>query len=162
MKIYIAGKVSKDSQFGKHHWRDEFCAQLASLSGLQLQNLDPIKVEQGAMGPQEIFAKDCQLIARADVFVVYLSDDISVGGSQEMLIARYLHKPVIGFAPKGGKFNGATREMFGKTIEDYKDPFVFTTCDQVCGTIEEVAETLKSAVSIRSSGLAIIDDALAR
>jgi|GEM_PF-6501740 hypothetical protein len=24
MKVYIAGKVSQDSQFGKHHWRDEF------------------------------------------------------------------------------------------------------------------------------------------
>lgn len=160
MKLYIAGKVSKDSHFGKHHWRDEFCAELVRLSGITLESLDPIKDEAGISDPQEIFAKDCQLINQADVFVVYLSDDISVGGSQEIVIARYLRKPVIGLAPKGGKFNGATKEMFGEIITDYKDPFVFTTCDRVCGTIEEIAEALKDVTNIKSTGLSIIDEAL--
>lgn len=160
MKVYVAGKVSKDSHFGKHHWRDEFCKELEKLSGLKLENLDPLKIQEGGMPPKEIFTKDCQLISRAEVLVVYLSDDISVGGSQEMLIARYLHKPVIGLAPTGGKFNGSHREMFGQIIEDYKDPFVFATCDIVCSTMEEVAAALKRVPSIKSSGLAIVDKAL--
>lgn len=160
-KIYIAGKVSKDSSFGTHHWRDEFCKQLTELSGVELENLDPLKNEAGMTDPKEIFAKDCQLINQADVFLVYLSDDISVGGSQEMLIARYLHKPVVGYAPYGGKFNGARREMFGKVIENYRDPFVFATCEVVCGTLEEVANTLKDADSLVSEGFQIIDKAIA-
>lgn len=160
MKIYIAGKVSKNSQFGKHHWRGEFCAELEKLSGLKLENVDPLKSESGDMTPSQIFAKDCRLIAQADVFVVYLSDDISVSGSQEILIARYLKKPVIGLAPKGGKFNGARREMLGKIIEDYKDPFVFSTCDKVCDTAEQVAAELKNVKNIKSSGLDIIDESL--
>lgn len=92
--------------------------------------------------------------------VVYLSDDISVGGSQEILIAKYLNKPVIGFAPYGGKFNGATREMQGKTVHDYKDPFVFSTCDIVCGTIEEVSKAIKRIESIVPKTISIIDEAL--
>ncbi len=163
MKIYIAGKVSKESVFKTHHWRDDFCAKLQkNLEGVTLQSIDPLKYEVGTVSPMAIFEKDCQLIAKAEVLVVYLSDDISVGGSQEIMIARYLRKPVIGFAPKGGKFNGATREMFGKIIDNYQDPFVFATCDVVCGTIEEVAEALQNTTAIKSSGLDIIDKALGR
>jgi hypothetical protein len=160
LTLYIAGKVSKDSIFGRHHWRDNFCDELAELSGLALSHLDPLKEEEGIIEPQQIFAKDCQLIQRADALVVYLSDDISVGGSQEILIARYLHKPVIGLAPLGGKFNGCRKEMLGRVIEDYKDPFVFTPCDVVCGSVQETAEALKTIGSVQSKGLQIIDKAL--
>jgi len=160
MKIYIAGKVSKDSHFGKHHWRDEFRAELASLSGLELTQLDPLASQELGQSPQEIFAKDCRLINEADVLVVYLSDDISVGGSQEILVARYLKKPVIGLAPKGGKFNGARREMLGTVVEDYKDPFVFSTCDVVCDSLEAVARALKDIDKLETKGLSIIDEAL--
>lgn len=160
MKIYIAGKVSKESQFGTHHWRDEFCTKLAQLSGLELESLDPLKQESGMTDPKQIFAKDCRLISECDVFVVYLSDDISVGGSQEILIARYLKKPVIGLAPKGGKFNGSKKEMLGKIINDYKDPFVFSTCDFVCSTVEEVAQKLQSIKGFSSTGMSVIDGVL--
>jgi len=155
LKLYIAGKVMKDSSFGTHYWRDDFCEKLATLSGLDLTHIDPLGGETVTMTPQEIFAKNCRQIQRCDAVVVYLSDDISVGGSQEILIARYFKKPVFGLAPRGGKFNGAKREMFGTLIDDYKDPFVFTTCDVVCSSIEEVAEALKKPLPI-SNGLAII------
>lgn len=150
-KVYIAGKVSKDSVFGTHHWRDDFCAKLSELSGIELENLDPLKVEA-------VFAKDCRLINQADFVVVYLSDDISVGGSQEILIAKYLEKPIIGFASWGGKFNGRRHEMHGKVIENYRDPFIFTTCDIVCGTVEEVAQAIKTVDMIKPKTLGIIDD----
>jgi len=161
-KIYIAGKVSKNSIFKTHHWRDDFCAKLIDLSGVELENLDPLKIQENFSNPESIFAKDCKLINQSDFVVVYLSDDISVGGSQEILIAKYLRKSVIGFAPYGGKFNGASREMHGKQIENYKDPFVFSTCDVVCGTIEEVAETIKTIDKIKPKTLEIIDKALKR
>jgi nucleoside 2-deoxyribosyltransferase len=160
LNVYIAGKVSKDSVFGKHHWREEFCLKLETLSGLRLANLDPLAAPETGLSAQEIFAKDCQMINKADVFIVYLSDDISVGGSQEILIARYLRKPIIGFAPLGGKFNGARREMPGQVIEDYKDPFVFATCDIVCGNLIEVGNALQTIDDVVPSGMRIIDEAV--
>lgn len=159
MKVYIAGKVKKDSSFGTHHWRENFVSELERLSGLPLENIDPLAQETAKDDSNAIFEKDCRLIYSCDVFIVYLSDDISVGGSQEILIARYFKKPVIGLAPKGGKFNGATREMYGELLTDYKDPFVFMTCDVVCETIEEVAGVLKKPLPI-SSGLSIIEEAV--
>lgn len=159
MRIYIAGKIQKESNFGTHHWRDAFVAELERLSELKLTNIDPLGKETTTHTPKEIFEKDCRLIQSCEAFIVYLSDDISVGGSQEILIARYFKKPVFGFAPIGGKFNGATREMFGQTITNYKDPFVFATCDVVCGTIEELAEELKKPLPA-SAGLTIIEEAV--
>ncbi len=114
MRLYIAGKVSKNSQFGTSQWRDAFVDELRKLSGLELSHLDPLTAEAGrAYDPQFVFDKDCALINSVDCVVVYLSDDISVGGSQEMLIAKYLHKPLVGFAPYGEKFYCAEKEVGG-------------------------------------------------
>jgi hypothetical protein len=159
MKLYVAGKIQKESTFGTHYWRKDFVEKLRQLSGVELDFVDPLADENLGMSTKDIFQKNCRQIHDSDVCVVYLSNDIAVGGAQEILIARYFNKPVLGLAPLGGKFNGATREMFGKTITDYKDPFVFTTCDQVCATIEELAEALKKPLPV-SSGLSIIEEAI--
>jgi hypothetical protein len=92
--------------------------------------------------------------------IVYLSDDISIGGSQEILIAKYFKIPVIGLAPHGGKFNGADKEYFGKVVKNYNDPFVFTTCDIVCKTIEEVGEAIKSLKAIKPKTLELIPSSI--
>jgi hypothetical protein len=161
LKVYVAGKVSKQSIFGKHQWRDEFCAALMAGNDLVLHNLDPTKKFADPASPPQVFGADCYLIKASDVVIVYLSDDISVGGSQEILIAKYLGKPVIGLAPLGGKFNGSDREHFERLIHDYHDPFVFSTCDVVCKDIEEVAQTLLKLDDMpRQQGIGLIDEAL--
>lgn len=166
MKLYIAGKVGKNSLFGTHHWRDGFLDQLVQLSGLELTHLDPLAYESDReYDPQFVFNKDCWLINQADCVIVYLSDDISVGGSQEMLIAKYLKKPLIGLAPKEGKFNKSRKEHLGKIIENYIDPFVFATCDKVCANVEEVAEILHKLpepkdISIIDQGMWAMDEVI--
>ena len=158
--VYVAGKVSKDSVFGTHDWRDNFCKELEELSGLQIKNLDPTKTGSDQNDSLLVFGADSYLISQSDVIIVYLSDDISIGGSQEILIAKYYNIPVIGLAPHGGKFNGADKEYFGKIVKNYRDPFVFTTCDLVCKTIAEVAEALKSLKNIKPKSLKIIPEAV--
>lgn len=156
MKVYVAGKISKDSVFGTHDWRDNFCAKLEKLSGLKLENLDPTKTGADQADPMLVFGADSYLISLSDVLIVYLSDDISIGGSQEILIAKYFNIPVIGLAKHGGKFNGADKEYFGKIVKNYKDPFVYTTCDVVCKTIEEVSVALKVIKTLTPKTLGII------
>lgn len=156
MKLYVAGKVSKESVFGTHHWRDEFCAKLEELSGITLENIDPTKLEGDQGNYKLVFAECCRMIKQADCMIVYLSDDISIGGSQEILIAKYFNKPVIGLAPLGGKFNGSTKQYFGQTVENYQDPFVFSTCDVVVTTVEEAAEALKTIPTIQPKGIELI------
>jgi hypothetical protein len=159
MKLYIAGKVGKNSQFGKHHWRDEFVQELVVHSGLNLSHLDPLAYESDrAYDPQFVFDKDCWLINQEDCVIVYLSDDISVGGSQEMLIAKYLKKPLIGLAPKEGKFNKSQKEHLGTVIKDYVDPFVYATCDVICSDVDEVSQALQNLPAAKTTS--IIDEGI--
>jgi hypothetical protein len=126
-----------------------------------LSILDPTKSGVQHATPQMVFGADALMIKQCDVFVVYLSDDISVGGSQEILIAKYFKKPVIALAPLGGKFNGSKREHFGRVVKNYQDPFVFSTCDVVCNDVEAVAKALVGYKSIVPKSISIIDDNIA-
>ena len=160
VKVYVAGKISKDSVFGTHDWRVNFCYELEKVSELKLKNLDPTKTGTDQSDSLLVFGADCYLISQSNVVIVYLSDDISIGGSQEILIAKYFKIPVIGLAPHGGKFNGADKEYFGKVVKNYNDPFVFTTCDIVCKTIEEVGEAIKSLKAIKPKTLELIPSSI--
>src|SRR4051812_11321669 len=109
LKIYIAGRMTKHSHFSDHNWRDEFLEEISRLTGLKFISFDPTNASKNYSDLEMVFGSDAHMISQIDVLVVYLSDDISVGGSQEILIAKYFNKPVIALAPKGGQFNGATK-----------------------------------------------------
>ncbi|MCL4387352.1 hypothetical protein M1307_03075 [Patescibacteria group bacterium] len=143
IKIYIAGKISANSVFKTHHWRDEVIKVLSTKSGFKIKNLDPAKSKENQNNPELIVGQDCFLIKSADLVIVFLSDDISVGGSQEMLIAKYFNKPLIGIAPRGGKFNKDKENILGKTYTNWKHPFVAVTCDTVVESVEEAGSHIK-------------------
>jgi hypothetical protein len=162
IKIYVAGRVSNNSVFGTHDWRDKFLDVLSKLSGLKFINLDPIKKKDIYQDLEIVFGGDVYLISQADVVVVYLTDDVGLGAAQEILVAKYYDKPVIGLAPKGGKFNGRTKKIGDLAITDYKHPFVFSTCDVVCGDIEEVARALKNLAKIKPKNIDLLKTAAAK
>lgn len=165
LKVYIAGKVSKDSSFKTEFWRDSFCASLSEKSGYEIINLDPAKyspnfsLDEG--NSRLIFGRDSFMIQHADVVVVYLSDDISVGGSQEMLIAKYFHKPLVAIAPRGGKFNLEHCEIQGRRYENYIHPFVKITSDVVVEDIDQLATWLKEIYPLGQGikAISLIDEA---
>lgn len=160
IRLYIAGKVDPNSSFGTSHWRDAVCRELAAKTGLQITHLDPTaesSLEINQNDPLLIVGRNSHLQQAADIILVYLSDDISVGGSQEMLIAKYLKKPLIGLAPRGGKFNQKERKLFGRIWENYKDPYVAVSCDKVAETLDEVADYLKDYVAGLTGGVKNMD-----
>jgi hypothetical protein len=159
IKIYVAGKVANDSVFGTHDWRDQFLDVLSGLSGLEFINYDPTRKKDIYKDLELVFGGDIFMISQVDVVVVYLTDDVSIGASQEILIAKYFNKPVIGLAPIGGKFNGGTKHIGKRILKNYKHPFVFGSCDVVCGNIEEVAESLKNLDKIKPKNIDLIKNA---
>jgi hypothetical protein len=167
LKIYIAGKVSKESVFGTNHWRDAVCETLEDISGHKIINLDPAKDNKNASLDESdgrlIFGRDCYMIKQSDLVIVILTDDISVGGSQEMLIAKYFHKPLLGIAAQGGKFIKDEKEMRGKTFKNWVHPFVMIPCDELATTIEEAGYRLRAWFTQPLSeikDLSVIDQAL--
>ncbi|MCA9459513.1 MAG: hypothetical protein KC550_03110, partial [Nanoarchaeota archaeon] len=108
-----------------------------------------------------IFGRDCFMIKSSDIVIVNLTDDISVGGSQEMLIAKYYSKLLIGIAPKGGKFNKEKTEFIGKKYENWIHPFVDIPCDILVENIDETANSIKNYIlnkNIKVKNINIIDD----
>ena len=159
IKVYVAGKMSKHSNYDSHQWRDNFLREISQLTGLKFKSFDPTRASKDYKNLEMVFGSDVHMISQVDVLIVYLSDDISIGGSQEILIAKYLKKPVIGLAPLGGKFSGGTKEVAGQTLTNYKHPFVYTTCDVVCNDIIAVAKALKNLDKIKPKTIKIIDKA---
>ena len=134
LKIYFAGKVTPASLLGEH-WRDKICSYLAQELEIEIINLDPTQktgdFNLNQNNSRLVFGRDCFMIKSADLVVAFLSDDISVGGSQEMLIAKYFNKPLVGIAPREGKFNKTVNKIDGKTYHNWMHPFVSVPCDKI-------------------------------
>jgi len=80
-----------------------------------------------------------------------------------MLIAKYYNKPLIGIAPKGGKFSKEKKESFGGTYKNWVDQFVSVPCDAVVEDISETADFIKKFFSKPNNsikGIAILDQSL--
>ena len=160
IKVYIAGKVSHDSSMKTSFWREEFCKKLQERSGIEIINLDPTSRKDMPFDPQMAFGRDCFFIKNSDLVIVNLTDDISVGGSQEMLIAKYFNKPLLGIAKEGGKFVNSNYNDFGRTV-NFVHPFVFVPCDFIVNDIESAAEWIKNHLGKeKSKDLSCIDDSI--
>jgi hypothetical protein len=164
LKVYVAGKISPNSLFKTSFWRDEFCKDLEKKSGIKIINLDPTKSEDFEVNENDaglVYGRNAFLIKSADIVIVYLSDDISVGGSQEMLIAKYFRKPLIGIAPEGGKFNNREKERRGKIYNNWTEPFVVIPCDIVVNDVSAAADWISKGLWKRpAKGIECIDEAL--
>ncbi|MFA6512326.1 MAG: hypothetical protein WCV86_04360 [Patescibacteria group bacterium] len=161
LKLYIAGKVSPNSHFGTHDWRDAFCVELEKKTGLEIKNLDPAKSQSDLFLDENnsklMVGRDSYMIRMADVILVNLTDDISVGGSHDMLIAKYYKKYLIGLAPKEGKFNKSVTTLGEREYKNWIHPFVLETCDALVEDIDQLAVCLKEFIEVPPTEIKDID-----
>ena len=161
VKIYFSGKIHSTPA-----WREEVCRLLETKSGCKILALDPTKYERGFDLNHDnamlLVGRNSYIISQADFVFVNLSDDISVGGSQEMLIAKHFGTPLIGLAPKEGKFNKSKEVIVGRTYKNFIHPYVKLSCDKIAETVEEAAayivDYLENPVPPRN--IHILDQAL--
>jgi len=160
IKVYVAGKVNPESSMGTSFWRDEFCKRLEEKSGFKIINLDPTSRKHLPFDPQMVFGRDSFFIKNSDLVIANLTDDMSVGGSQEMLIAKYFNKPLLGLAREGGKFVNKNFNDFGRTVS-FVHPFVFVPCDAVVNDIDGAGEWIKNHFGKeKAKNVSCIDDSI--
>jgi hypothetical protein len=131
LRLYFAGKMGK-AQPLEATWRDQLSVIISRDSRFRAVNLDFLEVSHDAINENDgklIFGRDAYLIRSSDVVVVNLSDDISVGGSIEMMLAKLYRRPLIGIARAGGKFVKPDKDLLGRNVTSYVNPFVAGTCD---------------------------------
>jgi hypothetical protein len=145
LRIYFAGKMGKASNFSEAAWRDHFAAIISRDSRFRAVNLDFLEVSHNAVDENDgklIFGRDAYLIRSSDVVVVNLSDDISIGGSIEMMLAKLYHRPLIGIAAQNGKFMMQEKEILGRRFRGYVNPFVAATCDWLINDPSELPKVI--------------------
>ena len=160
IKVYVAGKVSSNSLMGGSYWREEFCKQLEEKSGFEIVNLDPTSRKTMPLDSEMVFGRDSFFIKNSDLVIVNLTDDISVGGSQEMLIAKYFKKPLLGIARKGGKFVNSEYNDHGRIV-DFVHPFIFVPCDAIVNDVDEAAAWIRNSFeNTKPKGIECVDKSI--
>jgi hypothetical protein len=160
LRIYLAGKVSEDSWFWTSYRRGEVSDFLSEKTGYEIINLDPTQGSIDEADRKSVVGRDIYLIQHADVVICYLSDDISVGGSQELLIAKRYKKPVIGYWKKWGKFY-QDKALYWRVYKDRKHPFVSFSCDLFVHTEDELITAVMHIQQQKIKSIDIIDETVA-
>ncbi len=140
IRLFIAGNFVTNPFYKSTNWREEVYKKLDEYIEFEIVNVDPTKTSILEDEPLGVFGQDCYLIKSSDIVIAYLTDDVSVGSSQEMLIAKFYGKPLLGIAQDGGKFNNSKKELLGKIYNNWKHPFVAATCDAIVNSVEEAAK----------------------
>jgi len=162
MKIYLAGFVPKGDKEAKIHidWRSEFINHLTKI--VDAEFIDPrdrgrANFDEG--DPFAVFALDCKRVRQSDLILVN-GDSLSVGGAQEILIAKYFKKPVIVVLPKNTVHRRTNLNFGNKVIEDWIHPFIHSTCDLMVESIEELTAQDLKKVFKNPKTIKLIDEAV--
>jgi hypothetical protein len=164
IKIFIAGNFVTNPYFKSPNWREDVYRTLDDFIDFEIINVDPTKTKILEDDPLGVFGQDCYLIKSSDVVIAYLTDDVSVGSSQEMMIAKYYGKPLIAIAPNGGKFNNSKKQLLGRIYNNWKHPFVEATCDAVVNSIDAAAKFIidyfSKPQSVKPKDISILDESI--
>jgi hypothetical protein len=159
LRIYFAGKMGKTEGVSETAWRDNFAALISKKSHFQSVNLDFLDTSHNVIDENNgklMFGRDTYLIRSSDVVIVNLSDDISVGGCVEMMLAKLYQRPLIGVAKPYGKFVKPDRDLFGRRVTSYVNPFVAATCDWLIHDPEQLPTVIDQLFTTRVKTSAII------
>lgn len=139
MKVYLAGKIAKgEGTKDLTDWRIIFAEVLHAIGDVEVLSPENSSLDEGS--PVLVFGHDCSLVQECDVLIVNASTKLGVGTSQEMIIAKYLGKPVITVLPKNTHHRRSNFLINGINIEDWIHPFIFSTSDLI---VEKVEDSLK-------------------
>jgi len=162
MIIYLAGYIPKGDEEAKtfDNWRARYQQVLE-------QAFDATFIDPEAEHPDEgdamsVVGSDSKHIQSSDLVVVYAEEQLGVGTSQEMVIAKYFKKPVITVLPKD-TFHRRSNIMFnGTAIDDWVHPFIRVFSDFVVESVNDILALRDNITSVAVKDISIIDEAIAR
>jgi hypothetical protein len=140
MKIALLGSIPKgdDARSGWVDWKDEYKRAIQKISP-QVEFLDGDAISDNA-GPQLVVGHDLAMIQEADICVVDAKSKIGAGTAQEMVIAKYMKKPVVSVIPKDTHHRKTNVTFHDITLEDWIHPFMFVSSDYVAESVDDAAQ----------------------
>lgn len=163
MIIYLAGSVPKGDKEAESFtdWRKMYGDAITScLEAIFIDPYDrPNDFDEGDF--MAVFAYDCHNIKSSDLIVVNAEAQLGVGTSQEMVVAKYLEKPVITILPKNSYHRRSNVPFREKIVPDWIHPFIFAFSDVILENIGEFKELSKDKITkIKPKKISIIDTSI--
>ncbi len=140
MKIYLAGSVPKGDEEQKTFadWRARYQSALESI--FDAEYIDPYDRVLDESDFLLVVGKDCIDIIESSLVIVNAEEKLGAGTAQELVIAKYLKKPVVTVLPKNTPHRRTNIMFNGQLIDDWIHPFIFTFSDFVIEDIEKIEE----------------------
>lgn len=160
MRIYLAGHIPKGDAETKDFtdWRKQYIGVLKRFFDAEF--ITPLAGEVDEADCLLVVGKDSKSIKSSDLVIVNAEDRLGAGTAMELVIAKYLKKPVITVLPKD-TYHRRTNLMFnGKSLDDWIHPFVHTFSDVIVQRIEDVEKLKESIFSSGIKDISIVDKAI--
>lgn len=160
--IYLAGSVPKsDEEIARDgDWRVGISEKLLEIDpGLML--FDPRNNNSRRNDPKGVFGATCGFVRDADLTIIHVSDRMGPGTAQEMIVAKYYHKPVILILPRDTHHRRSNVSYEGKVLEEWIHPFLHETADVIIESVNDVQSALEKIESIEIKDVSCVDDAIA-
>lgn len=163
MKIYLAGSIPKgDTEASAFSdWRKRYTEVL----GKVFPGAEFITPKAGEVDETDnvlVVGKDSRSIKISDLTVVYAEEKIGAGTAMELVIAKYLKKPVVTILPKDTHHRRSNLHFDGVLVADWVHPFIKTFSDFVLEKIEDVQSIKDEILKNPPIDISIVDEAIAR
>lgn len=160
MKIYLAGEIPKGDAEAKGFadWRKRYISVLGKIFDAEF--ITPLAGEVDETDSLLVVGKDSKSIKSSDLVIVNAEGRLGAGTAMELVIAKYLKKPVVTVLPKDSHHRRSNLAFNGKLIGDWVHPFVRTFSDFVVQRIEDVEELKDAILSSPTKDITIIDQAI--
>ncbi|MDA3839850.1 MAG: hypothetical protein PF572_02065 [Patescibacteria group bacterium] len=160
MKIYLAGKVPKGKKKVKNfkNWRIDYSEVIKKYFDTEF--IDPFDRTADESDFFGVFGFDCKLIKNSDIVIVNAENQMGVGTSQEMVIAKYFNKPIVTVLPKDTYHRRKNIQIKDSFIEDWIHPFVFSMSDFIIEDISEIKLVKENLKNKKIKGISVIDESI--
>lgn len=156
--VYLAGSVPKSKEDKENFvdWRVEFEKEVKRLlMELNINSdqgniifLDPNTADYDLMPTEKYFGRDVHMLKMSDAIVMDARHRPGIGTSQELLIAKYYHKPTIVVCPKGSYYHKTIQTNKSNDFH-YIHPFITATSDVIVESFEQAAKVFLDHVTGR-------------
>lgn len=140
MEIALLGSIPKGDIVRTEwtDWKEEYKRAILKILP-KAQFLDGDSISDSA-GPEMVVGHDLAMVKRADFCIVDARSKIGAGTAQEIVIAKYLKKPVVIVIPKDTHHRKTNVAFDGVTLEDWIHPFLLVSTDYVADSVEDAAQ----------------------
>lgn len=156
-KIYLAWKVPKSDSDDFFDWREK-CVDI--LWKDKYEFISPLHKRAKEDDTFAVFWQCNANIKDSEIVLICADKKLWVWTAQEMLIAKYLKKPVITYLPKWTHHRKKDIVLTGKIIEDCIHPFIFESSDLIIESYDELELAIPKLLDLDIKDMWIIDKSI--